>query len=267
MTTAKPKDKPISAQDIPDRDQVLLTEFEGILTKLTHDALNTLETRQQVCIDTILQFQMQMKAQESLMTERIILHERRILEAEAHLLEREKALASQEEALKMQKEELQRQLETQQKQFTKLIRDMDAVLEEQQMEQTVEAESNMEEWEERITKIKEDQIAELTTCLEEFIKQAKKRLTEALKQHTRHHELRTKAWIDVATQKVMETLKANFNEYKRVQQISIENFCSVNLQNLQIDRFGDCLTMTRHSGPTSAEEIGFFISGSSVPQF
>ena len=59
----------------------MLVEFEMILAKRIQDAVHTLDTRQAVWKQTILQLQGQVQEQETILQERIQVHEHRVLKA------------------------------------------------------------------------------------------------------------------------------------------------------------------------------------------
>lgn len=126
---------------------------------------------------------------------------------------------------------------------------MDAALEEQQNIRILKAESSMEEELEaqiftRIVEKGEDQIAELTRCLEEFTNQIRQIFTEKLKKNTRKFMIKTKAGMKAAANNALDTLKVNLAKYKRVlQQMSIQEFCLGQTRNLRIDPVGDASNM------------------------
>jgi iron uptake system EfeUOB component EfeO/EfeM len=89
----------------------------------------------------------------------------------------------------------------------------------------------------------EDQIAELTRRLEEITNQIKQTYTETLKKNTREFMIKTKARMEAAANDALDTLKVNLAKYKRVQQMSIKEFCLGHTRNLQIDPVGDASNM------------------------
>ena len=194
-----------------------------------------------------MQLQNQVQTQERLLQARMTLHDQRVLKAEATLSEWETMLTSHEERLEVKEEEMTDRLRQTEEDLTQRIREMGEVLEERQSERILEDGS---EWEDHIQTKTEEYVSSLLGRLKEKESTQLTSYKESLDQLATQRELKTKAWMEVATTQTLDGLAEKLKTFKTEQQAYIEDFFNVQQQNLQqdLDEFQYHAQETLHAG-------------------
>jgi hypothetical protein len=115
------------------------------------------------------------------------------------------------------------------------FRKLEEVLEEHNDERVLTGESRMSEWEENILGKQEEHLATATILLTDHSPITMQKLTDAVEEVARQRELKTKAWMEVATRQTLDSLTKDLDQYREAQRVQIKEFCEVKLQELQSD--------------------------------
>jgi hypothetical protein len=222
----------------------MLQTFEGILTERIHDASNILDTHQTMWKQNIIQLQSQVKDQEAALHERLQRHEHRVLKADTSLAEWEKMLMDQEEHLDAKEKAMLTRLKDHETVYIKRLGDLDAALEERQLERIL---ADGSEWEDHI-ETKFDKIVQVK--LQQTHDETCGRFEERLEELANQREKRTKAWMEVAATQVLDKLSTSLTTFHEEGKAEIDEFFEVSKMNLQqdLDEFQYHAQETLHAG-------------------
>jgi hypothetical protein len=211
----------------------VLREFEGILMQRVNDASSTLDTRQAVWKDMILQLQQQVTHRQTLLEDRIREHENRVLRAETTLTEWEQMLAEQEERLESKEEAFMARLHEKEAELWQHgMQQLDESFVEHQSTKILEAAA---EWEDHILTKAQEVMKEIEQRIEAAITAQMAGYMENLEETARQRQLRTKAWMEVAATQTLDMLTEKLKTFHDTQQAKIEEFVTVQTQNLEMD--------------------------------
>ena len=211
----------------------MLAEFQDILTQRIHDAVTTLDTRQNVWKETILRLQEQVQEQEKHLADKIKDHDHRVLKAETTLAEWEQMLIEQEERLETKEAAfITRLQETERDLRQQSMQQLDESFEECKSTRILEAAS---EWEDHILTKAEEVMKDIEQRLEESTTLQMQAYMDQVEETARQRQLRTKAWMEVAATQTLDTLTEKLKNFHDVQHAKIEEFVTVQTQNLQMD--------------------------------
>ena len=235
--------------DSPLSPTALLKTLEGILTERIHDAVTSLDTRQKVWKQTILQLQSQVHDQERILQERMRHHEHRILKAETSLSEWEKMLLDHEDRLDAKEQELVTRLQDKETAYIKRLEELDRALDEKQSERIL---ADGSEWEDHIA-------VKFEEHFQSVVQRKYQQLTEDAsgRYEQRHEDIssqrgekRTKAWMEVASTQTLDKLSTSLKAFHDVQRADIDEFFKVAQMNLQqdLDEFQYHAQETLHAG-------------------
>ena len=243
--------------DAPDLS-TMIRRFKATLKTRTQDAVKALDTRQKVLEQSILHLQSQVHNQERLLQERIKLHEQRVLKAETTLSEWETMLTAHEERLEVKEAEMRERLAAKEAEMrewlrqteenlTQRIREVGEILEARQSERILEDGS---EWEDHINTKTEEYVTSLIEQLQEKDSIQLTSYKVSLDQLATQRELKTKAWMEVATTQTLDGLSDKLTAFKNEEQANIEDFFNVHQQNFQqdLDEFQCHAQETLHAG-------------------
>ena len=196
--------------------------------------------------------QTQVTMQESILQERIKQHEQRVLKAETILSDWEVMLTAQEERHEAKEDKLSQRLQQQEKELTDRMRAMGEQLEERQSERILEDGSD---WEDHLHTKTDEYVASI---LERLRAQERTQLAEyrdSLHELATQRELKAKAWMAIATTQALDGLSEKLRRFQTEQQERIEEFFTVQQQNLQqdLDEFQYHAQETLHAGIFGAD--------------
>ena len=238
------------------RDEVdasaMLKQFESILAKRTQDAVKALDTRQKVWKQSMMDLQSQVQTQERLLQERIKLHDHRVLKAETTLSEWEEMLTEREARMEAKEADMTQRIHQQEEELVRRLRSMEEMMEARQTDRILEDGS---EWEDHLQTKTEEFVEALMDRLKESESTRLAEYRDSLHDLATQRELKTKAWMEVATTQVLDGFSDQLQRFKTDQQARIEEFFTVQQQNLQqdLDEFQYHAQETLHAGIFGAD--------------
>ena len=149
------------------------------------------------------------------------------------LTEWEQMLIAQEERLETREEAFMERLQEKEQELQQQSLRLDESMEEQQSTRILEAGS---EWEDHIIlKVEEEVMKDLEQKLGKATHAQIQQYVANMEETARQRQLQTKAWMEVAATQTLDTLTARLKTFHDKQQAKIEEFVTVQTQNLEMD--------------------------------